>query len=150
MNWLSLTSISKHHLSQSRLVIGTVWNWNQLPIFFLWRVPTLKIKFSNRSIIQLSRDNIDNLIWNLKGLIKLFTDLKHPFHFITTLIRMTNDKLLYFFKLMNSKQSMNILPMSTSLLSKTWWVSAHFDRKLLWFKDFAFIISRQWLLTCGN
>lgn len=114
------------------------------------RVPTFKIKFSYRSIIKFPRYNIDNLIWDLKWLIKLLTDLKHSFHFITALIRMTNDKLLYFFKLMNPKKSMNIFPMSTSLLSKTRRVSTHFNWQLFWFKNFALIISRQWLLACGN
>lgn len=140
MNWLSLTSISEWNLSETRLIIRAIWNWNQFTILFLWWIPTFKIKLSYCCIVELTWNDINNLIWDLKWLIKLLTHLKHPFHLIITLLRMTNDKLFNFLKLMNSKKSMNIFTMCTSLFSKTRWISTHFYWKLFGLKYLAFVI----------
>ena len=116
----------------------------------MWWIPAFQVKLSYGSIIQLSWNNINYLIWNSKRLIKLLTDLKHSFHFIVALIWMTNYKLFYFFKLVNSKKSMNIFSMSTCLFSKTRWISTHFDWQLFRLKYLTFVISSKSLLACGN
>lgn len=141
MNWLSLASISVWNFSQTRLIVRTIRNWDQFTILFLRWIPTFKIEFSDCSVIKFSWNNINDLIWNLKRLIKLLADLKHSLHLIIALLRMTNDKLFNFLKLMNSKKSMNIFSMCTCLFSETRWVSTHFYRKLFRLNYLTFVIS---------
>lgn len=110
-------------------------------------IPAFKVKFSYCCIIKLSRNDVDNLIRYFKRLIKPLTDFKHFSHLRVAILRLADKKLLDFFKLMNSKKSMNVLSMGPCLLSKTRRVSAHFYRQFLWLNNFSSVISSQGLLT---
>ena len=126
-------TISVFCLQHSALIISTIWYRHQLSKSSLSRIPCLKIYFPYRCVIQLTRHNINKSIRNLKRLEKYFSITHHLLHHLLWLFRMTYDKLLYFLKLMESEQTLNIFPMSTCFPSIAWRISCHFLWQLLIF-----------------
>lgn len=149
MDMFRLAAFPVSDVSKSGLVISAVWNRNKLSIFPLWRIPPFQVKLSNRCIIQFSRDYVNYLIWNPEWLIELFTYLQHPFHLVITLSWLAYQELLNLFKLMNSKQPVNVFSMGPCLFAEAWWIASHFNWELFWLQDFALIISSETLLAGG-
>jgi len=75
------------------LVIRAVRARDKLLVFSLEWKPCFKIVFFRCGVVESTRDNCDDTIWNVEGLVKGFGDGDHAVKFGPGFFGFTEDKL---------------------------------------------------------
>lgn len=116
------------YVQSSRLKVQAIRTRHQFSVSIITREPSLQVILNCRCIVKSSRNYRNNSIGKLKALIEFLRGLNHFFKLLLAFLCLTNNKLLYFFKLMNSENSPSIFSMSASFLSETSGVSSKPNR----------------------
>lgn len=98
------------------LEISTIGARDELPIGIIAGEPCLEIILFGSGIIERPRDNIDNLVRELEEPHKLLRSGDHLLVQCPGVLRLSQDKLLDFLKLMDSEDAPRIFPMGSGLL----------------------------------
>lgn len=81
---------SRHELT----VVGTVGARDQLLVLSLVREPSFQIVLDGRGVVQTTRYNIDDSVWELKRLVELFRVFNHHVEHLRRLLGLTHDELM--------------------------------------------------------
>mmetsp|Transcript_7346 Transcript_7346/g.10780 ORF Transcript_7346/g.10780 Transcript_7346/m.10780 type:complete len:250 (+) Transcript_7346:348-1097(+) len=134
------------------LKVCTIGTRHKFPIRLLTGEPSFQIILFDSSIIQFTTDDTNNTISNSKRIIKFLGSCQHAFLFGLREFKVIHGqtKLFNLFKLMNTKDTTNVLSRRPRFLSETGRNTSISQGKLLLFDPFSFMIGTQGLFGSGN
>jgi hypothetical protein len=112
--------------------------------------PGFQIVFLGCSIVKSARNDVNDSVRKVKSLIKLFRQGNHFFMNFPRVFGLAKDKLLDFFKLMDSENTPVVFSMGSSFLSETGGNATVLNWKAGLFDPFASVHGRDGLLRSGD
>lgn len=150
-------------------VVGTVRARDQLLVLSLIREPSLQVIFDSGSIVETTRDDVDQTIRDTERLVELARVGDHGVKLGWGSLGLADDKLLNLLELVNSEDTPSVPTVRTGLLSETCRVTGialnsfqstamvaverrmySLEGQVLGIEVFVHVVGRDRLLTGGN
>jgi hypothetical protein len=114
---LSLGLGAKSNFQGSALVIGAVRAGDQLLVLALEGEPGLEIVLLGGGVVQSTRDDGHDTVWNAKGLVEFLGVGDHVVKLLPGLLWVSEDELLDLLELMDTENTPSITAVRTSFSS---------------------------------
>lgn len=129
----------------SRLIVSAVRAGDKFTPIIVAREPSFKVVFGRGSVIELSRNNVDNAVRKFESLIEGLRSFNQLLELFPTVLRLAVNELLDLFELVDAENTPDITPVRSSFLSKTSRDTSIFLRKLGRFEPLFHVKSRNGL-----
>lgn len=137
-------------LHGTSLVVGTVGARDEFSPLSKGGEPRLEIKLLGSSVVELSRNDVDDLVRKSKRLVESLSNLEHLTVHLPRLGRVGDSELLDLLELVNTEDSPSILSVRTGLLTEASRKTSVLDGELLRLNPFLSVVSRDGLLRGGD
>ena len=137
-------------LKTSRLIICAIRARNKLSEGIVAWEPSFQIVLFGCSVVELARDNIDNLIRQTKSLVELFRSLNHFLELVPGLIGFAVNELLNLFELVDAEDTPDVSAVGAGLLTEAGGDAGVAFGEIGRFDPFLHVHGRDWLFGSGD
>ena len=147
---LSLELVSETDLERAGLIVCAIRAGDELLVFALVWEPCLKIVFLGGSVVKGAGNNLNNTVWDTKGLVELLRVSDHLLEGLPGLLWIGENELLDLLELVDTENSPCVASVGASLSAVAGGESGVLDWELLRHDPLVCMESRDWLLRGGN
>ena len=133
-------------LKSTRLVISAVGARDKLSKGIVAWEPSLKIILHGGSIVELTRDNVNDLVGETETLVEFFRGADHAVEFVPRLGGVTVNELLDLLELMDAEDTPNVTTVGASLLTEAGGDTSVSERQVSRLNPLLHVQSRDGLL----
>mmetsp|Transcript_4083 Transcript_4083/g.13209 ORF Transcript_4083/g.13209 Transcript_4083/m.13209 type:complete len:255 (+) Transcript_4083:1490-2254(+) len=112
--------LAESHLEAARLVVGAVGAGDELAVRVRAGEPRLEVVLLGRRVVELARDDVDDLVRDAQRLVEVHRGLNHPLLLVPRRppLGRGDGKLLHLFKLVHAEDAELVAPVRARLLAE--------------------------------